>query len=51
MTHARLLAGGFAGAGALLLIHNGHITEGAIILSSMVGFFIGENNEKRKTKK
>ena len=28
----------------LLLIYQGHITEGCIIIASMVGFFVGEKN-------
>lgn len=45
--YPRLLAGSFAGAGALLLIWQGNITEGAIILSAMVGFFVGEKNGQK----
>lgn len=47
--YERLLAGGFAGAGALLLIAMGNVTEGSIILSALVGFFVGERNGKRQT--
>jgi len=46
--HARLLAGFFAGFGALLLIYRGEITAGVSILSAMVGFFVGERNGSRK---
>lgn len=42
------MAGGFAGAGALILIWKGYITEGCMILSSMVAFFVGDINGQRK---
>jgi len=42
----RAIAGVFAGAGALLLIHNGYISEGAILLATMLSFFVGEQNGK-----
>ncbi len=45
---ARLMAGGFAGAGALILIYVGETGAGIAILSSMVGFFVGEANGRRK---
>jgi len=44
----RIIAGVFCGAGALLLIYQGYITEGAIILGTMLGFFVGEKNGQRK---
>lgn len=44
----RLLAGGFAGAGAIILILTNHAEAGIAILSSMVGFFVGEKNGERK---
>ena len=44
----RCIGGFFAGAGALLLIYQGYITEGAIILGTMLGFFVGEKNGARK---
>lgn len=47
----KVIAGISAGAGALLLIYKGYITEGTIILSTMVGFFVGETNGKRISKK
>lgn len=43
----RCIAGCFAGGGALLLIYKGYITEGAMILTTMLGFFIGEANGKK----
>jgi len=46
----KLIAGAFAGAGALLLIYQGYVTEGAMILSSMVAFFIGDLNGQKKAK-
>ncbi len=47
----RLLAGGFAGVGGLLLIYMGEIAAGAAILASMTGFFVGDANGRaaRKT--
>lgn len=48
--YPRLLAGAFAGAGALILIYQGHTTEGGIILSTMVGFFVGEKNGSKASK-
>ncbi len=45
--YPRLLAGAFAGIGALIFIWQGHTTEGAIILSTMVGFFVGEKNGQK----
>lgn len=47
----RLCAGIFAGAGALVLLVQGHTAEGAIILSSMLAFFIGEKNGEKTTAK
>jgi len=44
----RIVAGTFAGIGALLLIHKGNITEGVTILATMLGFFVGEANGQRK---
>ncbi len=45
--YARLMAGGFAGTGGLLLIVMGEIPAGVGILASMVGFFIGEANGRK----
>lgn len=47
MNYNRMIAGCFAGGGALLLIYKGYISEGAIILSAMMAFFVGEANGKR----
>ena len=44
---ARLMAGAFAGSGALLLIYIGEIPAGVGLLASMVGFFVGEANGRR----
>jgi hypothetical protein len=44
MDYVRMIAGGFAGAGALILIWKGEISAGVAILSTMVGFFVGERN-------
>ncbi len=46
---ARLMAGGFAGVGALLLIYIGEVGAGIAILSSMVGFFVGDANGRRRS--
>lgn len=51
MNIPKVIAGVFCGAGALLLIHEGYITEGAMILSTMLAFFVGEANGKRISKK
>lgn len=49
MNVPKAIAGIFAGAGALLLIYEGYITEGGMILTTMLGFFVGEANGKRIT--
>ncbi len=43
----RLLAGGFAGLGGLILLWQGETAAGVAILSSMVGFFVGDANGRR----
>lgn len=43
----RMMAGAFAGVGGLLLIYLGEVAAGVAILSSMVGFFVGEANGRR----
>ena len=48
--YERVIAGIFAGAGALMLIYMDHVEAGVSILSAMVGFFVGERNGMRKTK-
>lgn len=50
MNHARLMAGGFAGVGALILIVQGHYEPAIAILSGMLGFFVGEKNGENKAK-
>lgn len=47
----RCIAGVFAGAGSLLLIQQGHITEGSIILTALLAFFVGEQNGEKKAAK
>ncbi len=42
--YLRLLGGGFAGVGALLLISQGETAAGGVILASMLAFFVGERN-------
>ena len=51
MDFQRIIAGIFVGSGALLLIYKGNIAEGCTLLGSMVGFFVGEKNGQRLTKK
>lgn len=46
--YLRAMAGGFAGAGALLLIYIGEVPAGVALLATMLGFFIGEANGRRK---
>ncbi len=48
MTYEREIAGVFAGAGALFLIWQEQYVAAVAILSSMVGFFVGERNGARK---
>ena len=43
-----MIAGIFAGSGALILLYKGEIAAGGIILSSMLAFFVGEKNGERK---
>ena len=43
----RAMAGGFGGAGALLLIYLGEIPAGVGLLGTMLGFFIGEANGRK----
>ena len=47
----KLVAGIFAGSGALLLIYQGYVTEGCIILGTMLGFFVGDWNGQKKAEK
>lgn len=49
MNYLRLMAGAFVGTGALILIYKGHIIEGALLLSNMLSFFVGEKNGARKS--
>lgn len=44
MGYERVVAGCFAGAGALMLLWKGEITAGVAVLMTMVGFFVGEKN-------
>ena len=49
VNYSRVIAGCFAGGGALLLIYQGYVEAGATILGTMLGFFVGEwNGEKKK---
>ena len=47
---ARLMAGAFAGSGALLLIYIGEIPAGVGLLASMVGFFVGDANGRKNSR-
>ncbi|GAI90713.1 unnamed protein product [marine sediment metagenome] len=51
MNIPKIIAGVFAGAGALYLIYKGHIDVAAGLLGSMCGFFVGEANGKRLANK
>lgn len=44
----RAISGIFVGSGALLLIYKGYISEGGILLGTMLGFFVGEYNGKKE---
>ena len=44
----KLIAGVFAGSGALMLIYQGYIAEGCTILGTMLGFFVGDWNGQKK---
>lgn len=47
----RLIAGAFAGSGALILIYQGQTAAGTAILASMLAFFVGETNGKKIAEK
>ena len=51
MNVERVLAGGFVGVGALILIWKGEIAVGASMLSGMLAFFIGEKNGAKNASK
>ena len=40
----RCIAGVMAGFASLMLIYQGNVTEGAIIATAMLAFFVGEKN-------
>lgn len=46
----RKIAGFFSGCGALLLIYMGEVALGAVILTSLASFFVGEVNGVKKAK-
>lgn len=48
MNLEKILAGIFAGAGALILLYQGHTTAGTAILGTMLGFFVGEANGRKE---
>jgi hypothetical protein len=48
--YLRFLAGGFVGAGALMLLYTGEITAGVALLATMLGFFVGEKNGAKQQK-
>jgi hypothetical protein len=50
MNYERLLAGVFAGAGALILLYKGENTAATAILASMLAFFVGEKNGAKNAK-
>lgn len=45
------MAGGFAGAGALILLWKGEYTAATAILGTMLGFFVGEKNGAKTARK
>ena len=50
--YLRLMAGAFVGTGALLFIIKGEYAVAAGLLGTMLGFFVGEvNGKKRATSK
>ena len=51
MNYNRLIAGVFAGSGAIILLLQGQTAVGATILSAMLAFFIGEKNGERMATK
>ena len=51
MNYSKLVAGAFAGSGALLLIYMGETGAGIAILASMTGFFVGDQNGQKETEK
>lgn len=51
MDYARITAGIFSGAAALLLIYQNHYEPAIAIVSAMLGFFVGEKNGARNTAK
>ena len=48
MGSERLVAGVFAGVGALVLLYKGESATAVALLSGMLAFFVGESNGKRK---
>lgn len=48
MNYEKLLAGGIAGAGSLLLIYQNEIEVGISILTLMLGYFIGQKTSSEK---
>lgn len=49
MNVEKMIAGIFAGSGALILIYKGYTAEGCTILGTMLGFFVGDwNGQKSK---
>jgi len=48
MGYERLVAGIFAGVGAIVLITKGETSSGVALLAGMMGFFIGEKNGVKK---
>ncbi len=51
MNYQRIIAGVFAGVGAIYLIFCGLDRPAIAILSSMMAFFVGEQNGKRSNAK
>lgn len=50
MNYERMIAGFFAGVGALILLYLGESTAATAILASMLAFFVGEKNGAKNAK-
>lgn len=48
VNHKELLAGAFVGVGALFLLYKGETATASTMLASLLAFFVGEKNGKRK---
>lgn len=46
----KIIAGVSVAIGAIVLIVQGEIQIGAVLLSGMMGFFVGDNNGEKRSK-